>query len=132
MTRNDVFWTAFIVAAGCKAFYGLYKHLTHKPAMLHVPREPLTFADTARIDKIAPDLRNDFVRRILQTPWAFISDESSLWDFSDEPTLHELQGRILDVYQTDIVDISDGNIASILERLEGLGVTPSVSSPESQ
>ena len=49
---------------------------------IHVPIE---FASQQRISAHS-DLADDFVRRVLNLDWAFISDASSLWDF--HPTGH--------------------------------------------
>ncbi len=49
--------------------------------------------------------------------WAFISDESSLWDFHGELSNAELQERINDVYGVDVSDIESGNVADILKRI---------------
>jgi hypothetical protein len=41
----------------------------------------IEFASRKRIDA-HPELTEDFVHRVLNLDWAWISDESSLWDFS--------------------------------------------------
>jgi hypothetical protein len=77
---------------------------------------PVEFASSQRVDA-NPGLREDFVRRVLQMDWAFISDESSLWDFHGELSNAELQERINDVYGVDVSDIESGNVADILKRI---------------
>jgi hypothetical protein len=74
------------------------------------------FADTSNIDKNR-DLVGDFVRNVLELPWAFISNDSSLWDFHGEETNQKYHARILEVYGVDVTDIESGNLADILERI---------------
>src|SRR5271156_4785367 len=40
----------------------------------------IEFASRDRVDAHA-ELAEDFIRRVLNLEWAFVSDESSLWDF---------------------------------------------------
>ena len=46
---------------------------------------PIEFASPERVNK-NPELAEDFIHRVLELEWAWISDESSLWDFSGEET----------------------------------------------
>jgi hypothetical protein len=41
---------------------------------------PIEFASRIRIDRHA-ELAEDFTKRVLGLEWAWISDQSSLWDF---------------------------------------------------
>ena len=41
---------------------------------------PIEFASRQRVNAY-PESMNDFVRLVLNLDWAWISDESSLWDF---------------------------------------------------
>lgn len=77
---------------------------------------PIAFASQARVGR-DPDLLNDFIHRVLDLEWAFVSDESSLWDFQGEASNDALQQRICEVYGVDVSDIASGNIAEILERI---------------
>lgn len=79
-------------------------------------RAPIEFAFSARIESYGA-LANDFIERVLGLPWAFISDESSLWDLDSEATSESLQAKIRDVYGVDVSDIASGNIADILDRI---------------
>ena len=74
------------------------------------------FAARKRIDQ-HPDLEKDFIHRILELPWAFISDESSLWDFHHDLTNEAFVEKIRGVYGIDVSDIRQGNIADILVRI---------------
>jgi hypothetical protein len=77
---------------------------------------PLEFASQERVSA-REDLMNDFIHRILDLPWAFLSDESSLWHFHGDENNNALSARIKEVYGVDVSDISSGNLAEILERI---------------
>jgi hypothetical protein len=74
------------------------------------------FAARKRIEQHR-DLEKDFVNRILELPWAFISDESSLWDFHTDLTNNNLVRKILAIYGVDVSDVPKGNIADILDLI---------------
>jgi hypothetical protein len=82
---------------------------------LEVQRE-VTFAPTTKIDPYA-DLQQQFVHSILDVEWAFLSDESSLWDFQSELSLEHSYERIRDVYGVDVSDIEGALIWKILKRI---------------
>jgi hypothetical protein len=77
---------------------------------------PLKFASQQRVHA-NDELMEDFIHRVLDLPWAFISDESSLWDFHLDESGEALIAKIRDVYGVDVSDIASGNIAEILERI---------------
>jgi hypothetical protein len=83
---------------------------------------PIEFASSTRLD-MHPELKADFVRRILGLPWAFLSDESSLFDFHEDETNDVLLEKIRAVYGVDVSDIPSGNLADILERIARIKVT---------
>ena len=62
-------------------------------------------------------LAKDFVKRVLDVDWAWISDESSLWDFHSDETNENLTGKIRRIYGVDVSDISSGNLADIFDRI---------------
>jgi hypothetical protein len=64
-----------------------------------------------------PDLTEDFVRRVLNLDWAWISDESSLWDFHASDDNGALIARINEVYGVDVSDIESAKLCEILERI---------------
>jgi hypothetical protein len=63
------------------------------------------------------ELADDFTRRVLNLDWAFISDESSLWDFHHAETNESLIARIKEVYGVDVSDIESAKLSEILERI---------------
>ena len=77
---------------------------------------PIEFAPTQQVDA-NPELKDDFIRRVLGLEWAFISDGSSLWDFHTEPSLDAMHSRIKEIYGVDVAGIASGNIAQILSRI---------------
>jgi hypothetical protein len=80
---------------------------------VHVPIE---FASQQRISAHS-ELADDFVRRVLNLDWAFISDASSLWDFHHAETNEALIMRIKEVYGVDVSDIESARLSEILERI---------------
>jgi hypothetical protein len=76
----------------------------------------LEFAPRKRIAS-HPELVEDFTRRILNLDWAFISDESSLWDFHTDKTNETMITRIDEVYGVDVSDIKSAKILEILARI---------------
>jgi len=85
-------------------------------------RVPIEFASSSRID-MHPDLKADFIRRVLDLPWAFLSDESTLGDFHEDESNGLFVGKIRTVYGVDVSDITGGNLAEILERIAKTKVT---------
>ena len=63
-------------------------------------------------------LSEDFIQRVLGLEWAWISDESSLWDFHTEQTNDQLYAKIREVYDVDVSDIGSAKLWAILERIE--------------
>lgn len=101
-----------------KRFEDLRARLTAEGKPLPRPgtNVPIQFASQDRI--LANDfLANDFIERILNLDWAFLTDKSSLWDFHTESSNEEYFAKIKDAYFVDVSDIESGNIADILERI---------------
>ena len=92
--------------------YKLEKGRLPRPG-IHVPME---FVATDRVARHT-ELSKDFIRRILDIEWAFISDESSLWDFHREEGNEELVEKIHCVYRVDVSGIPTGNLADIFDRI---------------
>jgi hypothetical protein len=96
----------------------------------HLPRPgtkvPIEFAASMRVDQHS-GLAKDFVERILGLDWAWISDESSLWDFHSDETNERLTEKIRHVYGVDVSDISSGNLADIFGRIAGTRAVPPTS-----
>jgi len=80
---------------------------------VHVPIE---FASRRQVDANSA-LAGNFIRRVLNLDWAWISDESTLWDFHHAKTNQELIARIKEVYGVRVADIESANIVQILERI---------------
>jgi hypothetical protein len=79
-------------------------------------RVPTSFASSARIDAHGA-LAEDFIERVLQLPWAFLSDESALWDFHEDATNEAYVQRIRAAYGVDVSDLADAPVADILDRI---------------
>jgi hypothetical protein len=77
---------------------------------------PIEFAASERVSQHS-ELAKDFVRRVLGLDWAWISDESSLWDFHEDETNESLIDKIRTIYGVDVSDISSGNLADIFDRI---------------
>lgn len=77
---------------------------------------PLEYASQDRIDKHR-ELSEDFIHRILSFERAWISDESSLWDFHADESNKQLFAKIEQTYGVDVSDIESGNLAEILDRI---------------
>ena len=87
-------------------------------------RVPVEFAASERVGHHS-ELAKDFVKRIFDVEWAWISDESSLADFHDEETNETLIKKIRQIYCVDVSDISSGNLADIFDRISNYrAVTP--------
>jgi hypothetical protein len=82
------------------------------------------FASSTGVD-CYPELRDDFVRRVLELDWAFVSDESSLWDFDTKEDNGGLYLKIGEVYGVDVSHITNANLAAIFaEIMEQIGEFP--------
>lgn len=77
---------------------------------------PIQFAATIRIGRHA-DLAKEFVQKVLEIEWAWLSDESSLGDLHDNESNKKLIEKIRMVYGVDVSDIPDGNLADIFDRI---------------
>ena len=77
---------------------------------------PIQFAAQERVST-HPELAKDFVCRVLGLDWAWISDESSLWDFHHDETNDALISKINEVYSVDVSDIESARLSEILERI---------------
>jgi hypothetical protein len=77
-------------------------------------RVPLEFASRERIAANSP-LADEFLQSVLGVEGAWISDKSSLWDFTTEDSLDGCYARIRSLYGVDASDVPGGNLADILE-----------------
>jgi hypothetical protein len=91
-------------------------------------RQPVAFASQERVNRY-PDLADDFIRRILELEGAWISDESSLWDFHTGESNDFLYVRINHVYGVDVSDIESANLSEIFARISERGTRAPASDP---
>ena len=78
---------------------------------------PIEFASQEKVSANEA-LSEDFIQRVLGLEWAWISDESSLWDFHTEQTNDLLYAKIREVYGIDVSDIESARLWAIFERIE--------------
>jgi hypothetical protein len=90
---------------------------------------PVGYAASHRVGQY-PELTKDFVQRVLDLEWVWISDESSLWDFHGDETNERLVEKIRSVYGIDVSDITSANLADIFDKILRHGVLPPTLSPE--
>ncbi len=94
-----------------------YKRENKLPRPGRYRRSKIKFPATDRIVR-HQQLKTEFVEDILQLPFAFISNESSLMDFdSVSLTPQQLVERIRSYYGVDVSDIPDAKIADIFDRI---------------
>ena len=86
---------------------------------------PLEFASQDRINAHS-ELANDFIRRVLDVEGAWISDESSLWEFHSDETNEKFFARIQESYGVDVSDIESGNLADILDSVANRREDPNI------
>jgi hypothetical protein len=79
---------------------------------------PIEFAAQERVNDY-PELCEDFIRRVLKFESAWISDESSLWDFHADENNDSYVAKIREIYGVDVSDIESANLTEILERIAG-------------
>jgi hypothetical protein len=105
-------------AALADAFNSAKAELLQRGRLLPRPGTPvpIEFAPQERINR-DPDLKGDFVRRVIGLEEVWISDESSLWDFHTEETNDSMVKKVMEIYGVDVSDIESGNVAQILERI---------------
>jgi hypothetical protein len=77
---------------------------------------PIEFAAQELINEY-PELADDFIRRILEKQWVWMSDESSLWDFHHDQNNDGLIAKIKDIYCVDVSDIQSAKLWEIFERI---------------
>jgi hypothetical protein len=78
---------------------------------------PIVFASQEEVSKDEA-LSQDFIQRILGMEWAWLSDESSLWDFHSEQTNDLFYEKISDIYGVDVSDIQSARLWEIFERIK--------------
>jgi hypothetical protein len=93
------------------------RRLEEKPAVRPGLNWPIEFASQ---DMVSSDdaFSEEFIQKVLDLEWAWISDGSSLWDFHTEETNDLLYVRIREVYGVDVSDIKSGKLREIFERIK--------------
>jgi hypothetical protein len=129
-TASVINWPAMAGSANSKseALEELRKNFDRfKATKPSLPRPgtkvPIEFAASERVGQHS-ELGKDFVKRVLDVEWAWISDESSLWDFHDDETNERLTDNIRRIYGVDVSDISSGNLADIFDRIRDYRAVP--------
>jgi hypothetical protein len=79
-------------------------------------KAPIEFASQLRVNAHA-ELASDFIHRILEIESAWISDESSLWDFHVDENNDAYLTKIKEIYNVDVSDIQSANLAEIFDRI---------------
>jgi hypothetical protein len=79
-------------------------------------RVPIEFAAQERIAANSA-LADEFLHSVLDVEGAWVSDESSLWDFILEDSLDDCYAKIRALFGVDVSDIPGTNLAAILERI---------------
>jgi hypothetical protein len=77
---------------------------------------PLELASQERVDAHG-ELAGDFIHRVLELDSAWISDDSSLWDFHVEATNEEYFAKIRDIYGVSVTDIESARLCDIFDRI---------------
>jgi hypothetical protein len=67
------------------------------------------------------ELSDDFIQKVLNLDWAWISDESSLWDFHTDETNELFYSKIVEVYGVDVSDIESAKLWEIFNRIAAAG-----------
>jgi hypothetical protein len=84
--------------------------------------EKIEFASQFEIEKYR-ELADDFLNKVFGIESAFVTDESSLYDFDfefDEKIVHhteEALKKIVEIYGVDVSDVENLNLAKILQRI---------------
>jgi hypothetical protein len=129
-TASVINWSGMAGSANSKqeALAELRKNFERfKATKPNLPRPgtkvPVEFAASVRVGQHS-ELEKDFVKRVLGLDWAWISDESTLWDFHEDETNESLTEKIRHIYGVDVSDISSGNLADIFDRISKIKTVP--------
>ena len=77
---------------------------------------PIEFAPQNRVNA-HPELSDDFIHRVLELDSAWISDESSLWDFHADENNDIYYAKVREIYGVEVSDIESAKLCEILERI---------------
>jgi len=64
-------------------------------------------------------LANDLLSKVFDVRDAWVSDESSLWDFHDEESNELYYEKIVERYGVDVREIEGANLVGVLEKIDG-------------
>jgi hypothetical protein len=78
--------------------------------------DPIVFASQERVHAHSA-LADDFIDRVLILDGAWISDESSLWDFHTNEDNGAYYAKIEEIYGVDVSDIESAKLCEIFERI---------------
>src|SRR5438445_4431452 len=96
-----------------------------KATKLGLPRPgtkvPVEFASNERVSQHS-QLAKDFVNRVLDIDWAWVSDKSSLWDFHGDETNKSLTEKIRHIYGVDVSDISAETSQTFSTGFQSIGL----------
>jgi hypothetical protein len=84
----------------------------------------IVFADNQAVAEHAA-LRDHFIQNVLGLDWAWVSDESSLWDFHEKADNSDLYLKIGEVYGVDVSHVEGAKLVAIFaEIMEQIGAFP--------
>jgi hypothetical protein len=92
------------------------KKESEKPLPRPGTKVPIEFAPQHRVNahKVLSD---DFIHRVLEMDSAWISDESSLWDFHANENNDTYYAKIKKIYGVDVSDIKSARLCDIFDRI---------------
>ncbi|HTD37807.1 MAG TPA: hypothetical protein VK669_09850 [Candidatus Limnocylindrales bacterium] len=88
------------------------KRRKEKPLPRPGTSEPIEIAASDRIEAFGA-LLDEFIERVLQSEWVFLSDESTLYDFPDP----DVKRRIMLLYGIDPDRLPDQRIVTVLDAI---------------
>ncbi|MGA2086643.1 MAG: hypothetical protein ABSG60_14120 [Terracidiphilus sp.] len=105
-------------AAAMESLRERFNHARENRPLMPRPgtRVPIEFASRKRIEANSA-LAAEFLESVLGHGEAWISDESSLWDFALGHSLDDYYAKIRALYDVDVSDVPGGNLAGIIERI---------------
>jgi hypothetical protein len=88
-----------------------------KPEDAPEPEKETMYGPPDRIMKFRW-LAADFLKNVMETSDAFISDHSTLWDFHEEDSNDVFYARALERYGVDVSDIPDAKLLPMMEKID--------------
>jgi hypothetical protein len=78
---------------------------------------PPQVASSARMQAYR-ETADRFIDLVLDCGWAFITDESDLYDFAGIDEVANLEAKIKEVFGVDVSDLEDKKMVDIFERID--------------